>query len=548
MAKELVKADQLNTSFQGMTQLPIVRQLGLLIGLAASIAIGVYVVLWSQNPNYTVLYHQASPRDASEVINVLQSRNIQYQVDTNSGVIMVESDKLHEARMILAEQNLPAHANGGFEFVKEPQGIATNDFIQNKRYQIALQNELAQTIMWMSAVSNARVHLAMPKQTAFMSDRRKPSASVLLDLVAGRRLEDEQVEAIMNLVAASVPSMSATDVTVVDSKGRLLSKSESSVGVGLSSRQLEYKRTVENDLSHNIENILTPVVGEAKVRAQVVAEMDFTMLEMTQESYNPDLPAVRSEHRIEERSQGSALSGGIPGALSNEPPGASTAPERTTTQGTVGTTATTTTPPSKSTVRYTVNNELDRSIIHKRQSPGSLRKLSIAVVVDNKSLQNDKGEVVQSPYTQEELDRFTLLVKEAVGFNSLRGDSVNVINAAFTPQPVMEPVPEVSFMDQPWVWDLGKQILGGILAALVLFGVLRPVMRNLSSLPSPALARAGGGEAGDGLADDQVTLSRSGEARLPKPNEYESDLEMARAMVIQEPKRVAQVVKQWVNE
>jgi flagellar M-ring protein FliF len=241
------------------------------------------------------------------------------------------------------------------------------------------------------------------------------------------------------------------------------------------------------------------------------------------------------------------MTGGIPGALSNEPPGPSQAPERTPTQGNVGSTSTTTTP-SKSTVRYTVNNELDRSIVHKRQSPGNLRKLSVAVVVDNKQMRNEKGEAIQTPYTQEELDRFTVLVKEAVGFSALRGDSVNVINAAFTPPPELEPVPEPSIMDQPWVWDLGKQILGGILAALVLFGVLRPVMRNLSSMPHPALARAGGGDMGDGLADDQVTLSGSGEARLPKPNEYESDLEMAKAMVVQEPKRVAQVVKQWVNE
>lgn len=544
MAKDIVKAEQLNASFQGMSQLPIVRQLGLLIGLAASIAIGVYVVMWSQKPNYTILYHQASAREAGEVINVLQGRNIQYQVDTTSGVILVESGKLHEARMALAEQSLPASASGGFEFIREPQGITTNDFIQNKRYQIALQNELASTIMWMSAVDNARIHLALPKQSAFLSDRRKPSASVLLNLAAGRRLEDEQVEAIINLVASSVPNMNIQDVTVVDSKGRLLSKTDNAMGVGASSRQLEYKKKVENDLAYNIENILTPIVGDNKVRAQVVAEMDFTILEMTKESYNPDLPAVRSEHRIEERSQGSALQGGIPGALSNEPPGAAQAPERAG-QGAAGAA---TTSPSRSTVRYTINNELDRSIVHQRQNPGSLKKLSIAVVVDDKQSKNDKGEVITVPYTPAELERFTLLVKEAVGFSALRGDSVNVINAAFTPPPEIGPIPEVSLLDQPWVWDLGKQILGGLLAAIVLFGVLRPVMRNLSAMPMRTLARADGGEVGDELEDDQVTLSRSGEARLPKPNDYESELEMAKAMVVQEPKRVAQVVKQWVNE
>ncbi len=544
MATEIVKADQLNASFQGMSQLPVVRQLGLLIGLAASIALGVYVVLWSQQPNYTVLYNQASPRDASEVINVLQSRKIQYQVDTSSGVIMVESGKLHEARMALASQNLPSHAAGGFEFIKEPQGLTTNNFIQNKRYQVALQNELAQTIMWMSAVDNARIHLALPKQSAFLADRRKPSASVLINLAAGHRLEDEQVDAIMNLVASSVPNMSSDDVTVVDSKGRLLSRTNNMHGVGLSSRQLEYKKTVESGLAGNIENIISPIVGDGKVRAQVVAEMDFTSLEMTQESYNPDLPAVRSEQRIEERSQGSNVQGGIPGALSNQPPGAGQAPE-TAAQARAGAANAS---PSRSTIRYTINNELDRSIIHKRKSPGIVKKLSVAVVVDNKQVKNEAGELVATPYSQEELDRFTTLIKDAVGFNAIRGDSVNVINAAFTPPPELEPAPEVSLLDQPWVWDVGKQVLGGLLAAFVLFGVLRPVMRNLSAIPAVVEAKGGAGEGGDGLEDDQVTLSGGGEPRLPKPNEYESDLEMAKSMVVQEPKRVAQVVKQWVNE
>lgn len=544
MATDIVKADQLNASFQGMSQLPIVRQLGLLLGLAASIAIGVYVVLWSQTPNFTVLYHQASPKDASDVVNVLQARNIQYQLDTTSGVILVESGKLHEARMALAAQSLPSHAAGGFEFIKEPQGITTNNFIQTKRYQVALQNELAQTIMWMSAVDNARIHLAMPKQSAFLADRRKPSASVLIDLAAGHRLEDEQVEAIMNLVASSVPNMSSKDVTVVDNKGRLLSKTDTMHGVGLSSRQLEYKKTVEQDLASNIENIISPIVGENRVRAQVVAEMDFTQLEMTQESYNPDLPAIRSEQRVEERSQGSGVQGGIPGALSNQPPGAAQVPETTGNATGVKTAAS----PSRSTVRYTINNELDRSIIHKRKSPGVVNKLSVAVVVDNKQSKNDAGEIVATPYTQEELDRFTTLVKDAVGFNAIRGDSVNVINAAFTPPPELGPAPEVSFLDQPWVWDVGKQILGGLLAAIVLFGVLRPVMRNLSTLPPVLANQAAGAEGGDGLEDDQVTLSGGNDPRLPKPNEYESELEMAKSMVVQEPKRVAQVVKQWVND
>jgi len=543
MATDLVKTEQLNASFQGMSRLPIIRQVGLLVGLAASIAIGVYVVLWSQNPNFSILYHQASAKDASEIISVLQGRNIQYQVDTATGVILVETSKLHEARMSLAEQSLPSNMGGGFEFIKEPQGITTNDFIQNKRYQVALQNELARTIMWMAAIDNARIHLALPKQSAFLSDRRKPSASVLVDLASGRRLEDEQIEAIMNLVASSVPNLDNNSVTVVDNKGRLLSRSDHASGIGLSSRQLAYKKQIEEDLSHNIESIIAPMTGDNKVRAQVVAEMDFTQLEMTQESFNPDVPAVRSEQRVEESSNGSATAGGIPGALSNQPPGAATAPQQT---GDKVTTSGITSAPSRSTVRYTINNELDRSIVHKRQSPGTVRKLSIAVVVDNKAVTNDQNEVVMTPYTADELAGLTSLVKEAVGFNAIRGDTVNVMNAAFVSPEPLGPAAEESLLDQPWVWDLGKQILGGLLAAIVLFGILRPVMRNLSAVPHLRAVPEGGGE--DGLEEDQVTLTGEGGQRLPKPKEYESDLEMAKSMVVQEPKRVAQVVKQWVNE
>jgi flagellar M-ring protein FliF len=196
-------------------------------------------------------------------------------------------------------------------------------------------------------------------------------------------------------------------------------------------------------------------------------------------------------------------------------------------------------------VRLTVNNELDRSIVHRRQSPGAIKRLSVAVVVDHKMVKNDKGELVSTAYTQDELNRFTTLVKEAVGFEAIRGDSVNVINEQFSPPPPMQAAPATSFFDKPWVWDVGKQVLGGLLAALVLFGVLRPVMRNLASVPAHKHAAVSGGE---DLEEDHVTLTNERGQRIPKPNEYESELEMAKAMVIQEPKRVAQVVKQWVNE
>jgi flagellar M-ring protein FliF len=542
MATELVKADQLNASFQGMTHLPVLRQLGLLVGLAASIALGVYLVLWSRTPEYSVLYHQVSARDAGEIATALQQQNIAFKVDTDNGLILVDAKKVHEARMALAAQDLPHSAGDGFALIEKDQGFGTSDFIQNARYQRALEGELARTIMAMSAVENARVHLALPKESAFLADRRKPSASVFINLAPGRHLGDEQVSAIVHLVASSVPDMETGQVTLVDNKGHLLSNSDPTSGIGLSSRQLEYKRKVEANLASNVENILLPIVGPNKVRAQVVAMMDFTQLEMTQESFDPDTPALRSEQRVEDHSQSSAAQGGVPGALSNQPPGAATAPQQA--GGAAGTTVGKGS--DKSSVRYTINNELDRSIVHRRQSPGTIKRLSIAIVVDHKMVRNDKGEMVSTAYTPEELNRFTTLAKDAVGFDPIRGDSVNVINAEFSPPPTIEAIPPTPLLEKPWVWDIGKQVLGGLLAALVLFGVLRPVMRNLARIPVAKEASAGG--SGDGLDEDQVTLTGENGQRLPKPNEYASDLEMAKALVVQEPKRVAQVVKQWVND
>jgi len=504
MATEIIKPDQINASFQVMTQLPILRQLSLLAGLAASIALGVYIVLWSQSPAYSVLYHQLSARDASDITTVLQAENIRYQVDTTAGVIMVDSSKVHKARMALAAQSLPRNAGSGFELIEKLQGTDTSNFVQTAIYQHALEGELARTIMAMSAVGNARVHLALPEQSGVLSDRRKPSASVLIELAAGRRLEDEQISAIMHLVASSVPNMESDEVTLVDSKGHLLSMSDTSTGPGLSSRQFEYKRQVESGLVENIEGILIPIVGPNKVRAQVAAEMDFTHIETTKE------PSEQAPGQTGKTAQVNKTSS-----------------------------------PSKSTVRSARSNELDRSIVHKKQGPGSIKRISVAVIVDNKQTKNDKGELVSTTYTEDELKRFTAIVKEAVGFRAIRGDSVNVINAEFMPLSKIGPAGAETLLKQPWVWDLGKQILGGALALGIALLILRPMMRNLSAIPK---LTTGAGTSGDGQDEDQPNLTDQQRLRLSRANKYQSDLEMAKSMVVQDPKRVAQVMKTWVNE
>lgn len=535
---DLIKADKLNAPFNGMMGLPILRQLGLLLGLAVSIALGVYIVQWAQTPQYTSLYGHLSGRDIGEVVEVLKKEGIEYRLDDRTGALTVDTAKIHEARLSLAAKGLPHSAGPGFELMEKDQGFGSSTFLQNARYHRAQEGELARTIMSMSAVESARVHLALPRESAFVRDHRKASASVLVSMASGRRLDAGQVSAIIHLVASSVQNMEAEQVTIVDSKGRLLSSGDASNTMALSASQFDYTQKLETSYIDRIERLLSPIVGLGKVRAQVSADIDFTRTELTQETFNPDQPSIRSEQRVEEQTSGSVSAGGVPGALSNEPPGAAQAPQQVTS-------ATAATPgqlPKRSKTRLTRNFELDKTISHTRRAPGSIRRLSVAVIIDNKEVEDDEGDIVSTPYTPEELTRFNILVKEAVGFNVLRGDTVNIINIAFTPIEEIEPPPELSFMEQPWLWDVVKQAVGGLLVLLLLFGVLRPVMHGLATRPGPARL----GMSGDGLDEDQLTLGAGGNQKS-KYLDYETNLSAAQTMVGAEPKRVAQVVKGWVD-
>ncbi|MFO7602366.1 MAG: flagellar basal-body MS-ring/collar protein FliF [Gammaproteobacteria bacterium] len=526
---ELVKADTITAPWQGMITLPMARQLGLLVGLAVSIALGVTVALWMKTPTYTVLYSQLTARDAKEVIQVLNTAGVEHTVDTNTGALMVASSKIHTARLALAEQGLPRQAGAGFELLEKEDGFGTSNFLQTARYQHAMEGELARTIVSMASVETARVHLALPKESAFIRDRRKASASVMVKLASGRRLAEEQVAAILHLVASSVPNMEVDEVTIVDHKGRLLTGNTNSKGMALTASQFEHTSRVEEAYVNRVEHILTPVLGNEHFRAQVVADIDFSQTELTQERFNPDLPAMRSEQRVEERMD-AAETGGIPGALTNQPPGAGNAPEQAATapaaqqQGS-----------SKTSLRSTKNFELDRTISHTRRSPTQLRRLSVAVVVDDKLVRDDEGNAQRVPYTPEELTRITNLVQEAVGYNPLRGDSVNVINTAFTPPAVVEPLPVEPLWKQKWVHDIALKVLGGLFGFLLMLFTYR-IMRSLASRP---VIKAG--------ADSEDELEQLGEKK-PSMQQltYENNLEKTKAMAVQEPKMVAQVVKGWV--
>lgn len=560
-----------------LNQVPGLRQALLLVGIAASVALGIAVVMWSRTPNYDLLYSHLPAKDAAAVVQALQTADIEYRLDNNSGAILVPSGNVGRARLKLAAQGLPESGNVGVDMIGGESGFGVSDFMEKARYQQLLEKDLGQTIASLKSVKSARVHLALPKQSVFVRDRRPASASVLVDLYPGRELNRSQVAAIVHLVASSVPDLDSSQVTVVDQQGSLLT-AQANGAMAVSSSHFQFRRRVERNYAHRIEQILTPLVGPGRVQAQVVAEMDFTRTERTRESYDPAKSALRSEQTSRQVRSGGGAAVGIPGALSNVPPAppangnsaASAAngtnaaqPADGNAQANATATVATATgasqpkPPAPRNVSTsaTRNYELDRTISHVEEPVGVLRRLSVAVVIDNPAHVDANGNVVSKPLSKNELAQLTALVKDAVGFDASRGDTVSVVNAPF--QTTAAAAPAVStpqtWWKQPATYNLIKQGIGVVLALVLILAVLRPLFRSLLR-PSAAtpLLRAPGNDAAetDELDADQVSLSggampsSSASARL----NYEQKVGMAKRIAAEDPRRVAQVVKNWVGE
>ncbi|MFM7784386.1 MAG: flagellar basal-body MS-ring/collar protein FliF, partial [Gammaproteobacteria bacterium] len=314
----------------GLGRLSIARQAGLIVGLAATVALAVWLVLWTREADMRPLYGSMENLDAPAVVGILESNQIAYRIDEANGMLLVEEARYNDARLKLAEAGLSGEGAVGFELLDRDQGLGSSQFMEGARFRRGLEGELARTISSITSVRNARVHLAIPERSVFVRDQRKPSASVLLDVVAGRSVEENQVRAIGNLVASSVPDLELSAVTIVDQRGRLLSNFAQDGEAVLASKQLEYTRKMEQQLVERVHRILEPVVGAGRYKAEVTADVDFTAVEQADEIYNPDLPAIRSEQRSEEQRLAGEAGGGIPGALSNQPPVNGSAPETVT--------------------------------------------------------------------------------------------------------------------------------------------------------------------------------------------------------------------------
>ncbi|MFL6605956.1 MAG: flagellar basal-body MS-ring/collar protein FliF [Steroidobacteraceae bacterium] len=545
------------------------KPLLLLVGIAMAVAAGVTVVLWSRGPTYSTLYANLGTQDQAQITQALDAAQIPYRMTPGSNAIEVPGERLNDARLKLAGQGLP-EGGGGFAMMDKDPGFGVSQFMENARYQHALEAELARTIAALRPVEAARVHLAVPRQSAFVRDRKGASASVFLQLKQGRRLEQEQIQAIVNLVASSIPDLEANQVTVVDQQGRLLSSPEGHDQFAIREQQYDMIHRLEDDYAQRIEALLVPLVGPGRVRAQVVAQMDMAVTEEAHEQYKPDSQIVRSEQTSESFTKDGSGSQGVPGALTNQPPPAgvaqppgSAAPAATKPTGAPGATGAAaaaatsavagTTPvgvTDSTSKQSTRNYEIDRTVAYTRHPAGRLRRVTVAVLIDNLRTVGKDGKTKETPISKEQLDHINQLVKDAVGYDESRGDSVNVVNASFT-QEIAAPSSSEGDLVSPKIWesplflDVAK-ILGGLIVLLVLvLSVLRPLIRNLigpaaHQMSVAVLPRAAGAEPVTPQALPSVTQAAAAAVN------HEQQVMQARTLVNQDPKRVAQVVRGWV--
>lgn len=533
-----------NKLLEAFGRLPARHRLALLVGIPMLVAIVVATLLWTRAPEYRVLFSGLSDQDGGTIIAALQQQKVPYRVADGGSVILVPPDQVHEVRLRLASQGLPRAGNVGFELMDNSR-LGLTQFQEQVNYQRALEGELARSIQSLGTVKSARVHLAIPKPSIFMREQNRPTASVLVQMLPGRVLERGQVAGIVHLVSSSVPQLAPGAVSVVDQTGTLLSADDTDPN-GLDATQLEYLRTMERQYTRRIAELISPIVGAQNLRAQVAIDLDFSRHEQTDEIYRPnggapEQAAIRSRQSSESREPAMGADGGVPGSLSNTPPGVAIAP---TTGGAP------TNPPAPGTQQQpaqnvkradTTNYELDKTVRYVREPVGRIKRLSAAVVVNHRT-SVVKGETVSTPLSDAELAQIKALVSEAVGFDPQRRDSVSVISIPFN-ETAGDASAEQAFWQQPEFVNLARDIgVALVLALAVLYliiGVIRPAIKQLTAPPPPPNPVF---QAVDPAAAVEAAAEAAAED-LP-----EDPLEKVRRFARENPQIVATVIRQWVND
>lgn len=541
LTKESLNAEKAGQWFDRLQSLQITRRLGLMAMIAVAVAAGLFVFFWSQKPGMVPLYTGLDQKATAEATDLLRAAQIPFELDAATGGITVPEKNLHDARLKLAGSGLTDSGRLGFELMERDPGFGVSQFMENARYQHSLETELSRTINTLRPVRDSRVHLAIPKPSAFTRQRDVASASVVLELRGGQQLERGQIDAIVHMVAASIPDLAAERVTVVDQSGRMLSVSDPNSEAAVNAAQFDQVRRQETSFNQRIRELLEPMTGPGRVNPEVSLDMDFSVTEEAREIYNGEPQKLRSE-QTSENSTTTPGPQGVPGAASNTPPGPAAAPATAAT-------------PTETARNATRNYELDRTLQHSRQPAGRIKRVSVAVLLDNVPRPGANGKTTEQPLSAAELTRVEALVKQAVGFNAERGDTVSVMNAPFVRE--VTPVEGPKWWELPQVQDGLRLLLGAIVVLALVFGVLRPALRSITGTPkkpgrddslephSADVQLVDDGEGLPQLGSDRVHLSGQEPLALPVDS-YEERLRMAREAVKTDSKRVAQVVKGWV--
>lgn len=521
-------------------------------GIALAISLLIGIALWSRQPDYAVLFSNLSEKDGGAIVTALQQQNIPYKFSDNGGAILVPANVVHDIRLKMAAQGLPKGGLVGFELM-ENQKLGISQFNEHINYQRALEGELARSITALAAVNGARVHLAIPKQSAFLRDEQKPTASVVLTLHPGRVLDSAQTAGIVHLVASSVPQLNPANVTVVDQNGELLAPRNDPLRMaGLDPTQLKYVQEVENSYIKRIEQILTPIVGPGNFRAQVAADVDFDQSEQTAETYKPNPPtdaAIRSQQNAESLTN-QPNAAGVPGSLTNQPPAPATAPitQPPAPNTPNGTQTGSNGQPITSKKESTVNYEVDKTVRHVKTAIGAVKRLSVAVVVNHKMEKLPDGKTKTGALSENEIKQISDLVREAVGLNKDRGDTLNVASSAFTAVDKADQADIPIWKDPEMVAmgkELAKYLLVAGLAAYIVLGIIKPLIK---SLEPPKPEDEDKDEAREG---EVITRDENGEPLAiedgPRGPTFEDKLAAARALAKNEPKLVANLIKDWMN-
>lgn len=542
----------------------VLRQVTLIMALAICLVIAIFVIMWANQAEYRLIA-KLPTQQLITTMDYLDANKVDYIQENNS--ISVPADDYQDVKLLLAREGLTNEKVEGNEIIMEDMGFGVSQRLESERLKHSREQQLARTIEELQSITRAKVLLAIPKDNIFAKRVKSPSATVVLTLQKGRQLPEEKVDAVVDIVASAVQGLTPNKVTVTDQNGRLLNSGSQSSLSSRSRKEFEIEQKRESEYMNKIDSILIPVVGLGNYTAQVDVTMDFTNTEETQRRYNSDLPALRSEMKVEDKTIGGML-GGIPGALSNQPPLDSDIPENAVGGDNKRSM------PSRNHLESTKNYELDEAISHTKQQTGVIRRVSVSVALDYLSTiapaaptpegadadATAASTVSYVPRSEAEIANIRRLLQGSVGFDLQRGDVLEVLTLPFTREAVIADV-AVPIYEQPWFLKVLKLVLGAIVIIVLIMAVVRPMLKRLiypdqtpddygdKSLDSHIDL---GDETMDMLTTEfdagAIGFAADGSLQLPDLHRDEDVLKAVRALVANEPELSSQVVKSWLNE